>query len=230
MSQKEWTIIAVLAVVVVIVFCLLGILLLGTLTIPRTQVVIAETTATPQFISDNQSNTFIPTETPKPTSPPTFTRILPTLTPTVRPTPAFVAQTQKLGPIRETSRDEEYTVQITVRNVNFSSGSGLDKPRSGNVYVVVYVSVQNMGPGTIHSLYTSDFQVKDANGVVRNEDYIYSLARDCNLPLVDLAAGGKLEGCITFEVPSTGKLEFIYAPYKYEGLKPGRYLSFIIRQ
>ena len=176
-------------------------------------------------LTASPSSTATPVLTLTPTRPPA------TAKPTVTPTPAFASQTQKLGPIRETSRDEEYTAQVTVRDVKFSGGdpSGFDTPRSGNIFVVVYVNVRDLGPGTIHSLYTSDFQIKDANGVVRNEDYIVYLAKDCNLPLIDLSSGGNIDGCASFEVPATGKLEFIFAPYQYEGLKPGRYLSFVIR-
>ena len=35
--------------------------------------------------------------------------------------------------------------------------------------------------------------------------------------------------CVSFEVPAQGSVELIYAPYKYEGLKVGRYLRFELR-
>jgi hypothetical protein len=179
----------------------------GTLMLPRTQVAIVEATATPQLSSGIKPNTPLPTETLKPTSAPTFTRILATLTPTVRPTPAFVAQTQKLGPIRETERDEQYTVQVAVTDVRYPEPDMFSHPKSGMVYIVVSVVVQNSGPGTIHSLYTSDFQVKDASGALRGDSMLAPGTRDCGLDLVDLSSGGSISGCIGFEVPASGRLK-----------------------
>ncbi len=53
--------------------------------------------------------------------------------------------------------------------------------------------------------------------------------RECEMDSVDLMANGSVSGCFGFEVPISGELELIYAPYKYEGLEPGRYLSFKLR-
>jgi hypothetical protein len=52
---------------------------------------------------------------------------------------------------------------------------------------------------------------------------------DCDLGMVDLVAGGTISGCVVFEVPETGSLELIYAPYQFGNLEPGRYLSFQLR-
>ncbi len=178
------------------------------------------------------TQTPLPTDTPRATGTPTRTAtrtLVATRPPTAPPPPAFTPQTKKIGPIRNTSRDQEYTIQLTVSNVRYLTSDGYSKPKSGYVYLIVFILVQNAGPGTAYSMYTSDFQVKDANGAVRGDTVILA-ASDCRLDLVDLSAGGSIEGCIPYEVPASGRLEFIYAPYKYEGLQPGRYLSFIIRQ
>ena len=106
--------------------------------------------------------------------------------------------------------------------------SGFLEPKTGNVFLLVYVTVNNLGPGTLYSLYTTDFQVRDANGVLKGDTFLLA-AEDCGLDLVDLMPGGVVSGCIGFEVPETGGIELIYAPYQYEGLQPGRYLSFKLR-
>jgi len=82
-------------------------------------------------------------------------------------------------------------------------------------------AVESFGP--------SVFQVLDSNGIVHDYDILPSTMDTCHLEYVDIIPNGVLEGCVAYEVPETGKLEFIYAPYQYEGLKPGRYLSFIVR-
>jgi len=156
-------------------------------------------------------NTPLPTQQPPPTAPPRFKPI-----------------TKKIGPIREFSRDEVFSVNLTVNDIEWSDGGSIFRPKSGFTYLIVHVRVQNLGPGTIHSLYTTDFQVKDANGALRGADFMAD-TRDCGLDLVDLTAGGAIEGCIGFEVPATDRLEFIYAPFQFEGLEPGRYISIVVR-
>lgn len=99
----------------------------------------------------------------------------------------------------------------------------------GNLYLVVYVHVRNLGPGIMYSFSSSDFQIKDANGI-RYHATELTAAKDCGLKLVNLLRSKIVDGCVEFEVPATGGLEFIYAPFHLEELKPKRYLSFPIRQ
>lgn len=166
------------------------------------------------------------TFTPRPTLTPvpTATRL-----PTITPSPTVVPQTQQLGPIWDTLYDESYTVEVTVENVRFSRGQGYSTPKTGMIYVIVDLNVRNIGPGSVRGIGVFDFQVKDGNGAFRDYDYIQE-TWDCSLDMVDLAVGGRVSGCIGFEVPETGSLELIYAPYKYEGLQEGRYLSFLLRR
>lgn len=172
---------------------------------------------TATFVASLISPTPRPSNTPRPTQPPPPTA-----------TPRFSPITKKIGPIRETSRDEVFTVNVTVTDIQWSNGGFLSEPKPGFTFLIVHVRVQNLGPGTVHSLYTTDFQVKDANGALRGDSFAPDTS-DCGLDLVDLTAGGSVEGCIGFEVPTTGRLEFIYAPFQFEGLKPGRYVSIVVR-
>ena len=68
----------------------------------------------------------------------------------------------------------------------------------------------------------------DAKAAVRGDTYL-SAASDCRLRSVDPTVGGSIEACIGFEVPDQGRVDLIYAPFRYEDLEPGRYLSFNLR-
>ncbi len=98
------------------------------------------------------------------------------------------------------------------------------------MYVVVDLEIKNLGPGALRSIGLSDFQVKDAKGAIRDYTMLPSFYETCQIETVDLIANGSTEGCISFEVPETGSIELIYAPFQYEGLQPGRYLSFVLRE
>ncbi len=151
-------------------------------------------------------------------------------TPTPTPIPTVVIQTQTLGPIWNSTRDESYTAQISLTGVRFNSEDDWHKPKQGYVYVIVDVTVKNLGPDLMRSVSDYDFQVRDASGALRDSSWLVPGTDDCELDLVDLALNGSVSGCIGFEVPADGKLELIFAPYKYEALEPGRYLSFTIRR
>ena len=174
------------------------------------------------------------THTPMPTLAPSLTftpRPTPTPgPPTATPIPAHDArnETQTIGPIWDKYHDENFSMEITLKDVEWSTGSDYDEPRSGRVYVITHLRIKNLGPGSSRSVSPIDFQVLDANGALYDDDYI-SAARDCRLDFVDLIVGGSIEGCVSFEVPTSGKVDLIYAPFRYEGMEPGRYLSFNLR-
>ena len=149
---------------------------------------------------------------------------LPNSTLTEWPIPA----PQTMGPIWDSTYDEEFSVLVEVDNIQWFGGDEWEKPKQGHIYSIVYLTVENLGPGTVHYLSRSDFQVKDANGVLRDADYI-AIISDCALESVDLLANGETYGCIVFEVPDSGPLEMIYAPYQYDSMQEGRYLSFTLR-
>jgi hypothetical protein len=161
-----------------------------------------------------------PTETPTPKNTPT---------PTPTATPKFRPQTQKIGPIMDSLSDSTYSVAITLKGVEWLTEDQYDKPKLGNVYVVADLEVKNIGPGELRSMGIFNFQIKDAKGAVRDYTMLSSFYNTCQMETVDLVAGGSSDGCVTFEVPATGKIELIYAPFKYDGLTSGRYISFVLR-
>lgn len=163
-----------------------------------------------------------PTYTPYPT----YTKVLPTHTPTASPTPPFAPQT--IGPIWDSWHDTSYSVEVSITNVRWLERGLYSEPKAGNVYVIVDLTVKNLGPGSINNFGSGFFKVLDANGVLKDDDYT-SDVEDCHLDYVDLMPNGTFSGCLLFEVPQSGHLEFIYTPYQYEPLKPGRYLSFLLR-
>jgi len=173
----------------------------------------------PETASQTPKPTAIPTSTPKPTA-----------TPTLIPTPEFRSVTQKIGPIYDSIHESQYSVEITLKGIHWLNKDQHREPRTGNVYVVVDLEIKNLGPGALRSIGLSDFQVKDAKGAIRDYTMLPSFYETCQIETVDLIANGSTEGCISFEVPETGSIELIYAPFQYEGLQPGRYLSFVLRE
>lgn len=173
--------------------------------------------------------TEIPTKIPTQTSLPSPTNPLPTNTLSTTSTPQFEPQTQTLGPIHDTVHDSTYSVELTLQNVEWFTEDTYDEPKEGYIYVVAHIKLTNLGPGELRSVGLYDFQILDENGVVRDYEMLSKTIDTCQIETVDLMVNGKVEGCATFEVPLVGKMELIYAPYNYEGLEPGRYISFFIR-
>lgn len=165
-----------------------------------------------------------PADSPTP-KPPTDTPI-----PTVTSTPEFQPETKEIGPIHDSLHDSMYSVEITLKNVQWVTESGYDEPKTGNIFLIADVEVKNLGPGELRSVGIYSFQVKDSKGAIRDYEMLSGTYNTCQIESVDLISGGSVEGCVTFEVPTEGRIELIYAPFKYEGLEPGRYISFVIRE
>ncbi len=146
--------------------------------------------------------------------------------PKLTPTPMFIETTSSLGPIRRTSYDETFSVEITIHNVEWRASNNYTQAKSGYTYAHVYLTIKNLGPGPMRSIRSSDFQTLDANGALRSARRFVD---NCDFDFVDLLAGGKISGCLAFEVPDSGQLEFIYAPYQYGNLEPGRYINIMLR-
>ena len=163
----------------------------------------------PQNLPNN-----IPGSTPFPT-PPTM--------------PEFQPQTLSIGPIYDDMRDSEFSVKVTLKSIKWFEKVGYSTPKSDNIYVFPEVEINNLGPGELRDISSFSFQVKDAKGAIR-DSAILMTTDTCRMEMVDLVAGGSIEGCVPFEVPLEGKVELIYAPFQYEGLVPGRYISFVLRQ
>jgi len=167
------------------------------------------------------------TSTPRPTLTPRSTSTpRPSRTP-LPPTP--MPETQTLGPVWNIGRDESYTARISVHRARFSTGQGWDTPRDGYVFVVVDLTVENLGPSPMRYVAISSFQMLHEVGALYDYEFVGD-SSDCHLPGVDLMAGVSTSGCVGFEIPMSGRLELIYAPYQYEGLQEGRFLSFTIRR
>lgn len=171
-----------------------------------------------------------PTElSPAPTEvPPTATPRVPTATPVPSVETVQRNETQQIGPIWDSLHDEDFSMEVTLKSIDWLRRDTYDEPRPGHVFVVVHLRIVNLGPGASRSISDMDFQVLDANGALRGTDLVMA-AIDCRLGLVDLTVGGSVEGCAGFEVPDQGRVDLIYAPFRYEGLEPGRYLSFNLR-
>lgn len=150
-------------------------------------------------------------------------------TPIPPPTSTPAPQTKRLGPMRNAYSAATFSVEVSVVDTRFLRADGYSQPKAGFIYVVVDLQVKNLGPGALTSISPLDFQIRDANGALRTETWLFDSTSSCHLDLVDLMAGGSVSGCVAFEVPGTGKLELIYAPYRYEGLEEGRYLAFTLR-
>jgi hypothetical protein len=175
----------------------------------------SEAAALPQVITQMVTPVMSPTSIPSSTA---------------SPLPAFTNQTQRIGPIIDNARSSSYSLEITMTDVQWSTGGDtLFPPKPGNIFLIAHLRIRNVGPGNVYSLSSGYFQVRDANGALRDSTYV-SDASDCELDTFDLVPGGTIEGCVGFEVPTTGRLEVIFAPFQYDSLKPGRYLAFLVRQ
>lgn len=172
-------------------------------------------TSLPGFVIGKTNVTSVPLLPPTQTFEPTST-------------PHTINQTQSLGPIWNSIRDETYWVEITVHNVTFSKGDNIYKPKTGYIFMYVNVTIRNIGSSPMRSVSDLDFQVRDPNGALLGPAFGVS-REDCSFDLVDLLPGGSISGCIAFEVPLNGTLELIYAPYQYYSLEQGRYLRFVLR-
>ena len=172
-----------------------------------------------------------PTHTSYPTIKVTSTPRPPTKTPkpSLTHTPSFALISKTIGPIWDIFREESFTMEITLSDVDWTKSESYKDPKPGNIYVTIYLMAINQGPDVVRYIGRSDFEVLDSNGLIH--DYELLSSKDtCLIESVDIMPGGKLEGCVSFEVPKEGRIEFIYVPYLTDSFKPGRYLSFIIRE
>ena len=179
------------------------------------------------IVSTQASWTSTPSSTP--TKKPTFTPIPRTKTPTSTPIPTFTPLTKSIGPIYDNFQGSETTIVLTVNNIRWARTTSYTQLNNDNMIVVVNFTFVNTGPGTFKNLGVLNFQSLDANGILRNYEYTEAMEK-CGFTQVDLISGGKLDACVSFQVPNEGKVEFIFAPYFYNQMEEGRYLSFILRE
>lgn len=93
------------------------------------------------------------------------------------------------------------TYIVTVNSVKTSSGSSYFKPKSGDTFVVVDVTVKNVSKDeqTISSVL--NFGFKDATG----QDYDEAISNIGKPPDGKVEPGSLLRGQLTYEVPKTQK-------------------------
>ena len=134
-----------------------------------------------------------------------------------------------IGPMTSSDPYQSRTLQMKLNSFRFEGASRSDysTPKDGYTYLIVDMTVTNLGPNE-QKIADYSFNVLDSNGRVLDYEYI-SRVRDCNLDAL-LLAGGSTTGCMAFEVPKGGRLELIYAPFKYNQYAPGRYLKWVVRQ
>lgn len=94
--------------------------------------------------------------------------------------------------------------------------------------MVVDVKVLHLGLSPIRHVAKSDFQILHDGSVLYDYEYFVE-SSERGLPGIDLIAGGSTSDCVAFEVLIHGQLEHIYAPCKYDGQVPGRYLIYLVR-
>jgi len=152
------------------------------------------------------------------TSTPIFTNEigLPTVTPTLKLKSVFLYA------------DGVAVIRVTLLEDHFTNGSQFNKPRSGFIFLVAKLRVENLAyPDT---LITSEYEFKvlDGNGALHGTSYVTE-GYDCRLDTVEIFIGGKAEGCTSFEVPIEGSLSIVYAPFAVDQNGKGRSAIFKIR-
>lgn len=172
------------------------------------------------------------TDTPATPSEPALPSATWTPTPTARPTntQTFQPELKTIGPVSDSIHDTTYSMQISVTKLAWLLHDTYANPKPGNIYLIVYIQARNLGPGSVRAFGAPDFQVLDANGIVHDYTYLSATMNTCRLDTEDIIPNGVIEGCVTFEVPETGEIQFLFAPFRNEGLVQGRYLSFILRK
>ena len=118
-------------------------------------------------------------------------------------------KTQKEFKIGETIQLGDH--KVTVTKIDKSSGNEIETPKSGNEYVIVHVTIENSGKDQI-SYNPYDFQLKNSQGNIVDPGFI-TVDQDTALESGELAAGGKVQGTISFEAPQNdSNLDLIFTP------------------
>ena len=182
----------------------------------------AEASATPETATDTPA---APTDTPLPAA--TWT---PTATTRPTNTPTYQPELKTIGPVSDSKHDSTYSMQISVTKLAWLLNDTYSEPKPGNIYLIVYIQAKDLGPGSVRSFGSSDFQVVDSAGIVHEPTIQSATMNTCRLDTVDIIPNGVIEGCVTFEVPVTGEIQLLFAPFRNEGLVQGRYLVFILRR
>jgi hypothetical protein len=101
--------------------------------------------------------------------------------------------------------------KLTVTKVTKSAGTEFDKPKAGNEFVIVTLTVENAGKENI-SYNPFDFKMTNSQGQITDAAFTV-VNTDTALQSGELAAGGKVSGTIAFEQPKgDSKLQLQYQP------------------
>src|SRR6266567_818866 len=90
------------------------------------------------------------------------------------------------------------TWTVTLNSVKKSSGSEFDKPKTGNIFLEVNVTLHNTSSTTQHASSIIQWSLKDDTGQTYNEDITYG-----SEPGGTVKAGRLLRGSIAYEVPKS---------------------------
>ncbi len=88
---------------------------------------------------------------------------------------------------------------VMVSSVEKSSGTDWDKPKSGNEYVIVSVTIKNIGDSQV-SYNPYDFSMQNSQGQITDTVFT-TIDSDTSLSSGNLASGGSVSGTISFEQP-----------------------------
>lgn len=98
--------------------------------------------------------------------------------------------------------------EFIVNSVRRSSGFNYNTPKKGKEYVIVNVTIRNLGSDEI-SYNPFDFKIQDANGAQESETFA---TLDDSLNSGTLASGGKVTGSMPFEVTIGDEAKLIFQP------------------
>lgn len=90
--------------------------------------------------------------------------------------------------------------EISVTNVEKSSGSEFDTPKEGMEYVIVTVQIRNVGDSNNISYNPFDFKMLNSQGQLVDQTFT-TVNTDTSLSSGELTPGGQVSGTIAFEQP-----------------------------
>ncbi|HEX3271887.1 MAG TPA: DUF4352 domain-containing protein [Ktedonobacterales bacterium] len=90
------------------------------------------------------------------------------------------------------------TYVVTVNSVKTSKGDQFIKPKSGNTFLVVDVTIKNASKGEQNISSLLNFEIKDSAG----QKYTETILTDVTPPDGKIEAGGLLKGQMPYEVPA----------------------------
>ena len=113
--------------------------------------------------------------------------------------------------VGQTAQLQDQTLVVNQVQRNYSPPDQLPAPQAGNEYVLVNITVNNTGNGSI-DFNPFDLQVQDSNGVQKGPEPFSEIANALVTPTT-LGPRGRLTGNLLFESPQGDPgLELVYQP------------------